>query len=407
MPELNEVTLTKEQFDSQIKDAVDIAKKSFIDEERTKIKLELEKKQMPEHVISINDNINPNEEIYPAGHIVRALFHAKTMNTDVASVIKAWGNERKSRVTDVALKQIKTKDMNTSTLATGGYTVPEVLSNELIPLLYGESVLRTVGIPTYTLPNGNMSFPKNGSGHTAYWGQESSNITKSSMTGEQVELKVKKLFGLSVMSNEMLRYPQINMDREVQNDLSLAVSEALDKGYLYGTGLNSQPLGIKNWIVAANSNAETGSISALTRKTDLANAIKLVGTHNLNMKGSFWLMNPQQYYDLLSQTVPTYGNPMDYSVTLGASNTIYGFPVKVTSNCPNDEVYFINPNAFKIGDGLKMSLEVFPNGAYYDGSNVVSGISTDQTVVRCIVESDIIAAYDFGASIITSVTWGD
>jgi hypothetical protein len=75
-----------------------------------------------------------------------------------------------------------------------------------------------------------------------------------------------------------------------------------------------------------------------------------------------------------------------------------GFPYAVTSQIPDNlgsgtnesEVYFASFPTLVLGENETLEMSVFPGGAYYDGSNVISGISQNQTVIR------LLAHHDFG-----------
>jgi hypothetical protein len=51
-----------------------------------------------------------------------------------------------------------------------------------------------------------------------------------------------------------------------------------------------------------------------------------------------------------------------------------------------------------------VQVDVFPGGAYQDGSVVVSGISNDETPIRIIKEMDFNMRYQEAAAVHTGVT---
>jgi len=65
---------------------------------------------------------------------------------------------------------------------------------------------------------------------------------------------------------------------------------------------------------------------------------------------------------------------------------------------------FVHSPSCLIGDSLNVQVDVFPNGAYYDGSVVVSGISTDETPIRVLREHDFAMRHDVGAAVDYNVT---
>ncbi|KKL70473.1 hypothetical protein LCGC14_2104520, partial [marine sediment metagenome] len=70
------------------------------------------------------------------------------------------------------------------------------------------------------------------------------------------------------------------------------------------------------------------------------------------------------------------------------------------------EIYFQEFTEAVIGEALGMMVEVFPGGAYNDGSQIISGISTDETVIRLITEHDFQLRHTNTGAIVTGVLYG-
>ena len=95
--------------------------------------------------------------------------------------------------------------------------------------------------------------------------------------------------------------------------------------------------------------------------------------------------------------------------------TLMGFRYETTTQIPTNlggpgnqtELYFADFGSLVIAESSSLQVSVYEGGAFNDGTGVVSGISTDQTVLRAI------ARHDFGArqrgneiSVLTEVDWG-
>ena len=95
------------------------------------------------------------------------------------------------------------------------------------------------------------------------------------------------------------------------------------------------------------------------------------------------------------------------------TGTLLGYPFYEENQIPENlggpadesEVYFCEATQLLIGDTMQMAIEVFPGGAWNDGSVVQSGISNDQTVVRAISLHDFVMRHDRGACVINTIDW--
>jgi heptaprenylglyceryl phosphate synthase len=58
-----------------------------------------------------------------------------------------------------------------------------------------------------------------------------------------------------------------------------------------------------------------------------------------------------------------------------------------------------------IGDALNLQIDVSQEAAYHDGSNVVAAFSLDQTVIRAIIETDMVMRHDAAVTVLSGVKW--
>ncbi len=66
----------------------------------------------------------------------------------------------------------------------------------------------------------------------------------------------------------------------------------------------------------------------------------------------------------------------------------------------------IHGPSLMIADTLNTVVDVFPGGAYTDGALTVAGISTDETVVRVIRETDFNLRHQQAGAVVKDVTLG-
>jgi len=89
-----------------------------------------------------------------------------------------------------------------------------------------------------------------------------------------------------------------------------------------------------------------------------------------------------------------------------------GKPLRTTTQVPinlgsgsDSELYLADFANVVIGDSEGITLDVSSEAAYFDGSNVVSPFSRDETVIRAIQQHDIEIRQDFAVAVLTGVTW--
>lgn len=164
--------------------------------------------------------------------------------------------------------------------STGGFAVPtEITTNDIIPLLYAQSVLAQLGARTLTgLTAAPLVMPKVSGGTTAYWLSEAASITDSQLTLEQISMTPKTLATITPYS-ELLNVLQPAIESMIREDQAAQMALKLDLAGISGTG-GGQPLGLVNWVGVGT---ESGAGSAPTYDklqnmiADVENANALLG----------------------------------------------------------------------------------------------------------------------------------
>jgi hypothetical protein len=151
----------------------------------------------------------------------------------------------------------------------------------------------------------------------------------------------------------------------------------------------------------------TGSISAITRLADLTKCVTLILQANALQPTSklVWIGNPQTIQNLRIQTDAN-SNKMDYAKELREFNTIEGFPVYTTTNCPSTHLILVDINECVIGEGEAPAVNFFENGTWYDGTNTISGASSRCSFFQAEIQTDFAIRQDKAISVINGLTWG-
>lgn len=335
----------------------------------------------------------------------RAIFEVK----------KQWGPD------DPVLKglegTVKLKGLTVGNAASAGNLVIPEWSREFIELLRNQAVVRGLaGIRTMPMPVGAMGIRKQTGAGTAYYVGEAVNITASTQATSTLQLVYKKLAALTVISNDLLRFAGPEADAFVRDDLLLISALREDLAFLVGDGQANTPVGILNWTANGNKFASAGTSLANTQ-ADLAKLIRKLQEGNvpLTPENGYFLMSPRTYWGIYNLTTTTgdyvfaeemrRGRLMGYQfrVTNQISNTATSGGVPDGSGAASI-LYFVHAPSCVIGESLNVQVDFFPNGAYYDGSAVVSGISTDESIIRVLREHDFALRHDVGASVDYNVT---
>ncbi len=348
-----------------------------------------------------------------AARFVRAMACAKRYGESATDVARGWDDKWLADEIEQSRENQRKKALAAGQLASGGALVPDEFMNEMIELLRARSTIRQAGARTVPMRNGSMTIPRQSAGATASYVGENSNITSSQQTFEQIQLTARKLAALTPVSNDLLRESDPSADQIVRDDLVQVMALRESLAFLRGDGTQNQPKGIRHWTTSGQVFAATqaGSDATLAEVTaDLFKMIRLVRASNVPLLRAGWVMSTRSMMYIAS-LLDGNGNFV-YKDDLMAGRLL-GWPVHEDNQIPENlgggtesEIYFCEFSQAMIGDTMSLEVEAFPGGSYHDGSQVVSGISTDQTVVRAIALHDFALRHDEAASVLTTVKYG-
>ena len=168
----------------------------------------------------------------------------------------------------------------------GGYLIgTEVLAADMIELLRNKTLVANLGARTLSGLVGNIAIPKQTGGATAYWLNETGEVTAADQAFAQLGLTPHRLVGDTAYSKELVMQSSIDVEAFVREDLMRVLAIAKDLSAINGSGVEGQPLGILNttgigsvtfgaaatWAKVidfetqvANANADAGNMAYLT-----------------------------------------------------------------------------------------------------------------------------------------------
>lgn len=385
-------------------------------EENRVAREEFSRKQM-EQFLELSGGRLPQQAADPkaAGikmsQLCRSLYHAKAEGGG-RSAAMAFANKIGAKSVEKALAE--------SSFTSGGALLPPDFANEIIPYLRAESVMLSAGVRVLPMPKGTMSIPKGTSGVTAeYVGAGAASAHSNPQTG-QVVMNAKELAVTAAVSNNLMADGGPGVDEFLRDDISGAFAERTDAAIIRDDGTQNKPKGMRYLVASANVLTETnadgdpdGATSA-ERATDLGRAIMTLDTAKIPNRRRGWTMPPRTWSALFSAQTTTgayiYRAEMENGMLLG-------IPFKKTPQIPTNlaspengksgELYLAEHSEILVGDTGEFTLDVFPGGAYYDGSAVQSGISLRQTVIAASLRHDVAARQGGNEIVVLLNSWGN
>lgn len=348
--------------------------------------------------------------------MLKAEYEAQASKRTTEKVAEAWANlgHRQYATLPEEMKVArefadKRRGMTEGSFAAGGSLLyPE--QGEFIELLYARTLAYFLGAISLEFAKA-MDLGKLNSGVTAAYTGEAQNIVPSTPGTGVAKLTSRVVSALVGISNALLRNPSISADIMVRDELLMRIGLKRDLSFFRGTGGEFQPKGILNWIRSSNKVSQT--VTTLAGKvTDLVGLISLVDSSDVDTSGAAFAMNPRAKWGLASTLD---GQGKFVFAEMLARNELLGFKVGTTTQIPTNlgggtnetEIYFgaFNDAILGLDSTTPLTVEAFPNGAFHDGTSVVSGISTDQSPIRAMEGHDVLLRHDNAIGVLQAVTW--
>lgn len=134
----------------------------------------------------------------------------------------------------------------TSTANVGGNLVAtDLLAGDFIEALRNESVMLGLGVRTMNGLVGDIAIPRRSGVGSTYWlGTETTAITFSNSTFDQVSMTPKNLAAIQKFSRQSVLQDTPGIEQLIRDDLSDGLRLEMDRSILNGSGSSGQPTGI-------------------------------------------------------------------------------------------------------------------------------------------------------------------
>lgn len=396
--------MTPEELKAMIDDSVDKA----VDKAVAPL-LETQKKYSglfngdPEKQTAEYQKAQQGEKLEPGIRMVRLAKLQLLSKSDPEKALKIAGDMYpQDKFTKDVLTEMSQKALGVGAGTEGGFLVPEVLAQEVVPLLYAKTAIFESGARKIDMPNGNLTIPKLVGGATAYYQGENLPAGKSQPKFGNLALKSRKLITLVPTSNDLLRNASVSADAIIRDDMMQQMRLKLDWAGLFGPGTDFAPLGVANV-----SGIQTFGGSALLNADDPATMVGQLKSKNTPMLAPGWIMNStmEAYFRNLKTTTGVY----IYRSEMDIKGTILGLPYHTTEQIPTGTDNHATTKVF-LGDwaelifGSEVDFEMASSQeAAYDigGGQMISAFSNDQTILR------VLSKHDYGVRHATSFLVGD
>jgi HK97 family phage major capsid protein len=340
------------------------------------------------------------------GNIIAALAASKGDHERSVSNLK---KDTKNAATNEAV----IKALEASTATAGGLLVQEQVSSDFIDLLTPKAVVRSFGTTVIPMDSGGMSVPKLTAASTAYYIGENRDAQKSQQSFGMKRLTARKLAVLVPISNDLLRRGGPRVAQIVRNDALRSAALKEDVSFIRSPGSEFTPKGLLYQAAAANKiDASGGGTYDLDTVTaDLGNLILALEEANVAFSNPGWMLSPRTAMFLMTLRDGLGQYAFRAEMLTGK---LWGWPYKKTTQIPRNlgsgadesEVYLADFDDVVIGDAMKLEIAVSTEASYKDENNESqSAFSLDQTIMRVLLEHDIVLRHDESVAVLQAVPW--
>ena len=289
----------------------------------------------------------------------------------------------------------------TSGATTGGNLVAvDLLADDFIEALRANTITGSLGIRTLPGLVGDVAIPRRSGTSTGYWlSSETTAITQSESTFDQVTMAPKNYAALSKFSRQTLLQATPGIEELVRRDLTDTINTGIDAAVIAGSGSSGQPTGITGTSGIGSVAIGTNG-GAITLET-LINLEEEVLVDNAGGASMAYATNPKVLSALkaLRAAGSAAGNGSFLWNTdpsgIGRGGTpgvINGYPIGVSTNVPSNLTKGSTSgecSAVIFGDFSQVALGVWGNGLEIEIGTDSDDFSKALTSVRAITTIDV------------------
>lgn len=317
--------------------------------------------------------------------------------------------------TELAKKQygpdsVEAKALAAQDAAGGGFLIRDEMAAEIIEFLRPASAVRQLNPVINPMDAGTARLPKITAGSAASYIGENQNLVATQPTFGVVQPIAKKLGALVPISNDLIRRVSPTTQGTVRDDLVAGIAQKSDAAFIRSVGAAGEPKGLRFWPVSANIIAANGTVNTANTIKDLSKLIVALANANVRFVRPGWIMAPRTWMYLFA-LLDANSNFVFRDEMKGG--TLFGYPFARTSQIPvnlgggsnESELYLADFADVVISEATDILVDVSTEAAYFDGTATASAFSLDQTVIRAIVEHDLVMRHDESVAVLTTLLW--
>ena len=276
----------------------------------------------------------------------------------------------------------------------------DLMDQDFIEALRNASPVMGLGVRTMTGLVGDVAIPRrSGVASTYYLSTETTAVTQSESTFDQVQLSPKNLASLSKYSRQTLIQGTPGIEGLVRTDLTDGILAALDSAVLNGSGSSGQPTGIRNTSgIGSVAMGTNGAAIDMESIVDLETAIT---QDNAVVGNSMAYVTNSKVMGALKKLRAGGSSATDGSFLFNADLqaigrgptplTLNGYPIATTNAVPSNLTKGSGSNLSAVVAGDFSQAMV---GFYGNGLEIVVGEDSDDfakalTSVRGIISFDV------------------
>lgn len=223
-----------------------------------------------------------------------------------------------------AKSEAEKRALSEGTDSAGGFTVPDILSAQVIDLMRAQSTVVRAGAITVPLESDTQHIAKVASDPIPAWRNEAAAVTEADPTFSRVTFSPRSLAVLVKVSRELLE-DSLNMETLLPQLMTSAMAVELDRVALFGSGTAPEPQGVINF----SGVQEVAHDAALASYAPLISARTLVKSANFDGVSAY-VLNPRDEGTLAGLTA-TDGQPLNIPPAIGE------VPMLTSTSVPTDE----------------------------------------------------------------------
>jgi len=231
------------------------------------------------------------------------------------------------------------------TTTAGGFTVPDIVSSDLIYLREMYGVARR-NSRIYPMSSDTLLVPSATGSTTVYYASEATAITDSQLTFAQVSLSAKKLAVLTIASKELGEDTVIDLGASLARDMAYAIAKEEDNACFNGDGTSTYGsiTGILQGVygLSGTKTSIAGAVlgpvltGASFANFTLANFQAMVAKLPTYADNAKWYMHKDLFFNgVADKLIALGGNAiLDIQNAYTTAPTLFGYPIEWVQNMP-------------------------------------------------------------------------